>query len=384
MTERDLLELREVLENLKIKKYKTSFLDVINKIDDENIVSNWLSFILDPQNNGIGNKPVDFLLSAVNYDSKIELGDFKEIRREESTNDKKRMDLVIKYTNVWIVIENKIRSSEHGMQTEHYFNYIEKEKSEDKIVKDVVYIYLRPDWNNPDNPNIPQKKYNEEENGFRNLFYSELIKWLKKIEEDEYIEKDKFIYLKKFIENGEKYYMGQELNITNEIQTYIDYMDKITDIKSKYEDLMKIVFSKLINGLKEEFEEEYYINESNTGYIQIAGKNWNDGKNTRKGIHYEIYIREYSKFLGQKEVKVYFDIHMESEVNIEKKKELRNRYKQEDDIKIVKDTNADLWFRLNTKKLDFSTEEAIYNSIKSIIEDMKEIDSKWTAQINKW
>ena len=110
--------------------------------------------------------------------------DFIEIQREEKTDDWKRMDLIIKYSNIWIVIENKIRSSEHNKQTEAYYKYVEKkiksENSKNKKIKEVVYIYLRPDWNEPNNKNIPAKKF-DGKTGFRNLFYSKLIEYLKNV-----------------------------------------------------------------------------------------------------------------------------------------------------------------------------------------------------------
>ena len=395
MTKKELLELKKVLKNIKNKKQKISFLDVISKTYDENIVSNWLSFIFDVDNNGIGNKPIDVLLNAVNYNKNVEFGEFKGIWREESTNDNKRMDLVIRYANIWIVIENKIYSSEHNKQTEKYFNYIEEERNKEKkekkeYVKDVVYIYLRPDWNNPDKTDIPYKKYKgNKDNGFRNLYYSELINGFKNIKESEYIEKEKYIYLKNFIENGEKYYMGKEIEITDNIRTYIECMKEIQVIKNDYEDLRKNILNKLVGCLKEEFEEEYYINNSSdrAGYIQIANKKWNSGKNTRKGIHYEVFIEEASNFLGKKEVVVDFDIHLEGDVKKEKKIIIYNKYKENNKVKSViknPNKNIDLWFRLDNPKFDFSNDDSIIFSVKEIVKKMKDIDKDWCREIDSW
>ena len=389
MTEKELVELEKALESLKTKKQKISFLDVINKTYDENIVSNWLSFILDPDSNGIGNKPIDVLLNAVDYNKNVELGEFRGIWREESTNDNKRMDLVIRYANIWIVIENKIYSSEHNKQTKKYFDYIEEEKGKEKEdpVKDVVYIYLRPDWNNPDKTNIPYKKYKgNKDNGFRNLYYSELINGLNNIKKSDYKEKEKFIYLKNFIENGEKYYMGKEMKITKEIETYIKYMDKIQKIKNEYEDLRKKILNKLVGSLKEEFENDYYINDSSirAGYIQIANKKWNRGKNTRKGIHYEIIINKFEEFVGLEKVQVCFDIHLEGDVKRKDKIELYNKYNNSVEVEKNPNKTVDLWFRLCKQEFDFSTVENIDNQIKSIVDIMKKIDRKWCKEIYSW
>ena len=217
MTDEELKEFDKDFSKIKVIPLKSTFLDVINKTHDENIVSNWLSFIFNPDENGIGNKPIELLLNSVGCEYELENDNFKEIHREETTdNGRKRMDIVIKYSKLWIIIENKIDSFEHDKQTEKYFNYIEeKRKNERKKRIRAEYIYLRPDWNQPDDENVPTKKFNGKE-GFRNLFYSELIKQLKKINTSDYKESEKFEYLKEFIKVGEKYYMGKEIKIREE------------------------------------------------------------------------------------------------------------------------------------------------------------------------
>ena len=66
------------------------------------------------------------------------------------------MDLVIRYTNIWIIIENKICSFEHDDQTKKYFDYIE-EKRKEEDVEEIVYVYLRPDWNSQ--KDAPKKNF---------------------------------------------------------------------------------------------------------------------------------------------------------------------------------------------------------------------------------
>ncbi len=78
--------------------------------------------------NGIGNEPVQALLKSLKCKIHLENQQFIDIKREEPTNDNKRMDLVIRYTNIWIIIENKICSFEHDDQTKKYFDYIEEKK----------------------------------------------------------------------------------------------------------------------------------------------------------------------------------------------------------------------------------------------------------------
>jgi hypothetical protein len=142
----ELLKLKYKLEKIQVEPQKYTILDVIDKVYDENIISNWLSFIFNADINGIGNEPVQALLKSLKCEISLENQQFIDINREETTNDNKRMDLVIRYSDTWIIIENKICSFEHDDQTEKYFDYIE-EKTKGENVEEIVYVYLRPDWN---------------------------------------------------------------------------------------------------------------------------------------------------------------------------------------------------------------------------------------------
>lgn len=386
MTEKEFIELKYSLEKLKVKPQKITFLDVIDKVYDENIISNWLSFIFNPNINGIGNKPIEILLNSVNSEIDLENENFVEVKREETTTNKKRMDLVIKYSNTWIVIENKIRSSEYDDQTTQYYNNIEKERNNDTVGQ-VVYIYLRPDWNNPGNKNIPKKKFDEKnnKNGFRNLFYSRLISGLKEVNFFDYKEDEKFIYLKNFIEIGEKYYMGQEFKITEEIELYINHMEDIEEIQNQYNNIRVQILSKIKKLLENQFN-EYYINDSSIkgNYYQIANQSWNNNYKTRNEIHYEIFSSDFSRLVGNKKVHIKYYIHIENGVSIEKREKIYNKIKNKDNIKIEKYNNSNLWLNLYEDDYDFGNEEEIGKSINKIINKMIEIDKIWKPEIESW
>ena len=384
MTDEELKEFDKDFSKIKVIPLKSTFLDVINKTHDENIVSNWLSFIFNPDENGIGNKPIELLLNSVGCEYELENDNFKEIHREETTdNGRKRMDIVIKYSKLWIIIENKIDSFEHDKQTEKYFNYIEeKRKNERKKRIRAEYIYLRPDWNQPDDENVPAKKFNGKE-GFRNLFYSELIKQLKKINTSDYKESEKFEYLKEFIKVGEKYYMGKEIKITDDIAIYIKHKKNITDIQKKYNEINNNIREKLENRLKNQFEKDnnYFVNRAGP-YYQIVKNNWKNINN----IHYEILYYGFPSLLGEKNAKINYDIHIEgkavSNENIEKI--IIPQMKEKYGIKPDPTRSKSIWFKLsnNDDVYNFENEEEIDKSIDKIVERMKEIDKKYTKEID--
>ena len=51
----ELLKLNYELEKIQVEPKKYTILDIINKKYDENIISNWLSFLFNANINGIGN-----------------------------------------------------------------------------------------------------------------------------------------------------------------------------------------------------------------------------------------------------------------------------------------------------------------------------------------
>lgn len=381
MMDNDLLKLKYELERIQVKPQKYTMLDVIDKIYDENIISNWLSFIFNANINGIGNEPVEALLKSIKCNISIENQQIIDIKREETTNDNKRMDLVIRYPNTWIVIENKICSFEHDDQTIEYFDYIEQEGKKADVEK-IVYIYLRPDWNSQ--KDAPKKNFAKENEGFRNLYYSELIRNLKDISFWKYKEPEKFIYLKSFIEIGEKYYMDKKLEIDEEVQLYIEQKDKIRRIQNKYEDIRNRILKRIGEVLPSEFE-NYYSNYSNT-YIQNANISWNNKDKSRNEIHYEIYSDDFPELLGKENAHIQIHLHIESGVNENKRNKIYERIKKllsKENIKFKKDKSK-LWIILDQDDYNFKDEMEIENSIEKISNKILEIDKKWKNLIDDW
>ena len=59
-------------------------LDVIDKVYDENIISNWLSFIFNADINGIGNEPVQALLKSLKCKIHLENQQFIDIKKRRT------------------------------------------------------------------------------------------------------------------------------------------------------------------------------------------------------------------------------------------------------------------------------------------------------------
>jgi PD-(D/E)XK nuclease superfamily protein len=93
---------------------------IFNRSYDENFISDYLAYVLNPQKNGIGLGPLKALLKLCAIDeADIPLDD--AIIRREYPLEKGRLDLLIRFGESLVVgIENKIFSSEGTNQTPYY------------------------------------------------------------------------------------------------------------------------------------------------------------------------------------------------------------------------------------------------------------------------
>ena len=268
---------KELFNMLKIEKRQINFFDIISP--KEVIVSEWLSFIFNPSINGVGNKPVEKLLESLNIENDLNKYEFISTNTEVTTDTNQRMDIVIKYEGLWIVIENKVDSHENGYQTEAYYKYIESIKEDNEV----FYIYLKPNYN----ISIPKEK------NFKVLTYNKLINKLKEISEFDYKEKDKYKYLKEFLVSGDRFMNNEEVDFNDAVLFYMNNKDKMNQIELEYKKQNKRLFEKIkydvLNYLNE--KEDKYLTDEDKGtnlgtYIQYFKKNWKN--EDHRGAHLEI------------------------------------------------------------------------------------------------
>lgn len=360
------LILEKDLKELNIPEKQYTFLNVINQNPyNENLISDWLAFIFNPNINGVGIKPVLALLKAVNKDNvDIEKQKFICIERETCTDNKKRMDLLIKYSTTWIVIENKINAYETGIQTNEYYKYIHKMKDD----KDVIYIYLKPPYN--------QSKPSS--NIFIELGYDKLIQEFRNIKKSDYKENEEYKYrfLKEFeIVRGDNFMSENNYNIDAETQVYIKNAPVIKRISIKYENknniLINEIAEKCVKSLGKDNNFEFKA-KNGWGVIQIYKDKWKN-ENLR-GLHYEIYCKELLELLGNNNAEMYICLHCESDIGNEIVLELENH-----DIKKTLGNSIESI----TKNLSFETNENIETSIEQIVETVKYLDEKYTKSIDE-
>lgn len=408
--------IEELIENLKkidIKGSEITVLDILNKSHyDENFISDWLAFIFNPEINGIGNKPICSLINSLdisksnvqNEDIKIgwsnDIKEFKDtvneqkfidIEREKVIDDNKRIDVLIKYSNTWIIIENKINSKENGTQTRNYYRYIMKKKKETekeltsgKI--NVIFIYLKPNYN----------KSEPSDENFIPLTYSQLFMQICKINEHDYNEKEmyKYKYLEELERMMKNYMKEEEFDLSNiAIKTYINYSKEIASIEEQYSNNNKILVQKIVTEIENLFNKDnrYEINKKNNDtLIQIGKATWkNENKNGLfNGIHYEVSLK--NNILGFENVELSIALHIEGNINnkeLEKLKEInigkmpKDRINDNEDRISAYDYEKDEKVRY-TEKYNFSNEKFINQSIEKIINRLESIDKEYCKKID--
>ena len=350
---------------LKIDKSSLDFFDIIPP--KEILVSKWLEFILDPNNNGIGNLSIKKILELINKNYYIDELNFISIDTEVVTDTNKRMDIVIKYDGLWIIIENKIDSYENGEQTMDYYNYIEKIRG----LNNVEYIYLKPNYNN----SSPKNKE------FKIITYDELINKLKEISENDYNQKEKYKYkyLKEFIISGGRFMKNknEKLEFSDSLKFYINNIDKFEMINNEYINKNKQLISNLsqaVQTILNAEENKYSYSKGIYGFIQFFKSSWKNENHT--GAHFEIMFSN-KNILGKK-IKTEIVLHLEQSLNDEDITNFEKRGITKKGSLAYYDGNH----IKETHVFDFSTTEKIQESIDKIANILKKYSDNYEKLID--
>lgn len=346
--------------NIKIDKKQFDFFDIIPP--KEVIVSKWIEFILNPEINGIGIKPLQSLINLCGYNYDLTNYEFETSDTEAITDNQKRMDIILKFKGLWIIIENKIESLENGEQTNEYYNFIEKNKGNNAV----IYIYLKPNYNNSKPKN----------NNFTVITYDRFISELKMIEINEYNDKNKYKYLNEFIISGERFMKSEEIEITETVKFYIKELDKFTKIEEEYNSKNKLLLEKIATNCTDYMNNifEGYKHHKSGNYIQIYKDNWKNEK--YNGIHFEV-IFEDTKILARN-INASIVLHIENSI-------LEEILKSLNFIDITKRGSQAIFKKQEIKetiRLEFSSDETIEKSIEQIKQSLFKLAQKYEHLID--
>ena len=339
--------------NLKGKAPDYNFLDVIRKTDNENIISEWLAFLFDT-NKSSSPKPLKLFCEflGIEFD-----GNELEIEREYTLDNKRRIDIIIKLKNAWVVIENKINSMECNEQTVDYENKIASETNGQNI--SLYYVYLKPTYNKSTPTN--QK--------FKIMTYGELAEIWKGINSEDFTQTESYIYFSEFLKLiNARYAMSKELQFDKNTKLYIEFREQFYAAEKSFDSACQAVRDKLINLLNTVFpdEEEWNIYARPT-FILFYKRSWGFD------LHFEIgtwdWQRDYKNITFNRliadDVQIQYVLHAErkqAEIYGVKFKEIESK-------------NSHLF---STEHYNFGNEENCISSLNAIAERLLEIKNSIT------
>ena len=192
-----------------------------------------------------------------------------EIKRELSTEERKRIDIFIGYKEKFaVIIENKIWADDGYKQLENYYNYV-KSQEYDKI----YIIYLTPYEREPSEESLSKELYQKEGSElygkFKNIKHEEIGKWINK----KILKNEEFYFLNIESENNKNDYKLLKSAliqiINNELS--ISQGNKMTKGKIK-----KILEENIFKDIKTVEDVDEYINMFNSQVIGLLKEKKNE------------------------------------------------------------------------------------------------------------
>ena len=207
---KSLIEVRKkVKEEMEKLPPQFNVFNSINLLNHENYNSNLFANFLEIKFKHNGNKIsfaklfLKYLTEEFGWEFDLENIKIKdiEIKRELSTEERKRIDIFIGYKKEFaIIIENKIWADDGYKQLENYYHYVKSQKY-DKI----YMIYLTPYEREPSEESLSKELYKEKGSKlygkFANIKHAEIGYWLEGI-----LKRQEFSFLNNEEENNKYNY----------------------------------------------------------------------------------------------------------------------------------------------------------------------------------
>ncbi len=244
---------------------------------DENFISNYLAYVLDPQRNGLGDAPLSVLLSLAGCQIEPDLDEVK-ISREFTLADSSRIDLLIIIGEELVLgIENKIFASEGSQQTQKYERMIRAAFPDHQC----WYIFLTPE------------KTAASSEAFYPLSYREMLQAFRKIAFDWKADIRKSVLWDDFLTHLEAYIvMDKNFSAFSEkTRLYIENYQMIKDIERSFLQDWERLISYLTSLVGEQYPEPDWV----VDFSEAPSRNWHQiSKSSWRGtgyfIHYEFWF----------------------------------------------------------------------------------------------
>lgn len=273
----ELDKLNSIINYLPDKIRKTTIPMIFNSSLDENFISDYLAYVLNPKINGLGNTPLKHLFKNFkNIDIEIaeEFENGIEIAREYTFKSNRRIDLLILIGGSFVIgIENKIKADEHGEQTKSYAKSIDEEFPD----REALLIYLT----------VQEKRPASKE--FKILTYWDLINILNAVKFNFTDNIRKSVFFDDFKLHLEEFIMKKEsLELSDRTNLYLENLKMINELEESFKNDSIRVFNYIASYIKSHYSESDWKFDfsANRGYQQIYKDKWYRDK---LYIHFEFH-----------------------------------------------------------------------------------------------
>ena len=213
---------------------------IFNKSHNENFISDYLAYILNPKRNGIGNQPLNILMELISPE--IELRDFQkvEIIREYPLHER-RIDILILIDDMIVIgLENKIFAFESQEQTVFYAQALDQFFQN----RERLYAFLTIEG---------KAAYSDK---FRALSYQQLLTAFQAVQFPAGDFKKRTLW--------EDFLMHMEIHLTmnskkldipepEKLSLYLKHHKMLSDLRSAYEGSREAVFNTIAQDIQKEF-----------------------------------------------------------------------------------------------------------------------------------
>ncbi len=324
---------------------------IFGKVFDENFISDYLAYILNPKKNGVGTSPLRKFVE--NFKENITINeaeiDFNKVtmNREYTLKNNRRIDLLIKVDNSLIIgIENKIFSKEGDKQTKDYAECINKEF----IDYTRLLCYLTP------------RKDSPESTKFISLSYDQLGKLLRDINYDFTENIRKSVIFNDFIIHLEEYIVNKKLVVNEKTKLYIDNHEIINDLSDNFNSDAESVFNAVESLIKSYFSgsEWKFWFKSSREYQQIYKDDW---LKDDLYIHYEYHFSATDLLLKNK-IKFMVDVERD------RRDDFIKRYKdiQDKDKKIYQEKGIEFLPNKRLNAIAYKEYPFTLENLESVLE----------------
>jgi hypothetical protein len=205
---------------------------VFDRSYDENFISDYLAYVLDPSRNGIGVEPLRALLEKSGFDASTLDFSKVEINREQALSSGGRIDLCIIIDDSFVLgIENKVLSAEGAGQTPAYARAM----AVDFPGCGHHFVFLTPEGRKASSRR------------FVPMSYSSLVEALQAVPVRLGNDLRSYFYWEDFIVHVEEYIImdGGQFELSEKAKLYLEHYSMINDLIGAYQDDMRGMFALL-------------------------------------------------------------------------------------------------------------------------------------------